>query len=194
MDTGLAKKKALITGGGTGIGRAIALALAAEGVDVAIASRNPPEQTAREITALGSSGICIRADVSAETGAVGMVREAIERLGGLDIYVNNAAWAWHEPVTKVTSKGWYTTINTNLSACVWACREISKHMIAQAGGSILIVGSTASVCPVTMDAASLARQFLDEHHVHNVLDPTFQQVMDAGFKLAGEIADAHPAS
>jgi hypothetical protein len=44
------------------------------------------------------------------------------------------------------------------------------------------------------DAASLARQFLDEHHVHNVLDPTFQQVMDAGFKLAGEIADAHPTA
>ena len=147
METGLFGKRALITGGGTGIGRAIALALASEGADVAIASRNPSEKTLQEITALGRGAACIKADVSREANVVRMVEETIERLGGLDIYVNNAAAAWHEPVTKVTSEGWHNTINTNLSSCVWACREISKHMIAQGGGNILIVGSTASTCP-----------------------------------------------
>lgn len=145
MDTGLANNKALITGGGSGIGRGIALALAAEGVHVAVASRNPSEETIGEIESFGVRAVRIRTDVSREPEVVRMVKEAIKGLGGLDLYVNNAAWTWHEPATRVTSEAWYNTINTNLSACVWACREVAKQMVAQRHGSILIVGSTASL-------------------------------------------------
>lgn len=148
METGLKGKRALITGGGTGIGRAIALALGKEGVDVAVASRDPDPRTIEEIASLGVRGMAIRADVSEEEQVVRMVKEAIEGLGGLDVYVNNSAGHWDEPVTKVTSEGWFNSINTNLSACIWACREVGRHFIAQGQGSILIVGSTCVYTPL----------------------------------------------
>lgn len=153
METGLAGKKALITGGGSGIGRGIALALAGEGVDVAVASRNPAEETIREIEALGVRAVRIEADVSRESDVVRMVETAIREMGRLDLYVNNAAWAWHESATRVTSEAWYNTINTNLSACVWACREVARHMVARRRGSILIIGSTTSLSAQPMETS-----------------------------------------
>jgi NAD(P)-dependent dehydrogenase (short-subunit alcohol dehydrogenase family) len=143
MDSGLRGKTALVTGGGSGIGRAIALALAAEGVHVAIASRNPDPKTAAEIEARGVRALRLEADVSDESQVVSMVRQAIDSFGHLDLYVNNAACAWHQPITRITTEAWLNTINTNLSSCVWACRDVCKHMIERSQGSILIVGSTA---------------------------------------------------
>jgi len=153
MDSGLRGKKVLITGGGTGIGRGIALALAKEGVNIAIASRNPSEETIEEIKSLKVKALCLCVDVSDETQVIKMVREVIGGFGGLDIYINNAAGAWHQSVTKISEESWFKTINTNLSACVWACREVSKHMIAQGSGSILIIGSTALFTPLYKEAS-----------------------------------------
>lgn len=143
MDTGLAGKTALVTGGSSGIGQSIALALAAEGVDVAIASRSPDPDTIRQIEAFGVRGLRLVADVRYEAQVLNMVRQVIDGFGHLDLYVNNAAWAWHQPVTRITSEAWFDTINTNLSSCMWACREVCKQMIARRQGSILIVGSGA---------------------------------------------------
>ena len=151
MDAELKGKRVLITGGATGIGRGIALALAAEGVDVAIASRNPSPDTVAEIEARGVRAQRIVADVSREEEVVRMVREAIDGLGGLDLYVNNVAAHWDEPVTKVTGEGWLNSINTNLSACVFGCREVSRHFIEQGSGSILIIGSTAAHAPLATE-------------------------------------------
>ena len=142
MDTGLKDKIALVTGGGSGIGRGIALALAQEGVHVAVASRNPDPRTIEEIESRGVRALRLCVDVSEEDQVVRMVRETMEGLGGLDLYVNNAAGHWDEPATKLTTEGWMNSINTNLSACVWACREAARHFIAQGHGSIVIVGST----------------------------------------------------
>jgi NAD(P)-dependent dehydrogenase (short-subunit alcohol dehydrogenase family) len=143
METGLKGKNALVTGAGTGIGRAIALALAKEGVNVAVASRNPPPDTLDEIREHGVDAVEIRTDVSEERQVVSMVDRAVDHFGHLDLFVNNAAGAWHEPVTKITSEAWRRTIDTNLSACVFACREVGRHMTARGQGAILIVGSTA---------------------------------------------------
>ncbi len=143
MECGLRGKNALITGGGSGIGRAIALALANEGVNIAVASNQPADQTIREIKSHGVRATIITADVSIEADVRRMVNEAVSELGSIDLYVNNAAIAAHQPVTQISSDAWYKTLNTNLSACVWACREICKHMIATGGGGILIIGSTA---------------------------------------------------
>ena len=144
MDSGLSGKSALITGGGSGIGRAIALALAREGVNIAIASNRADEAGALgEIKTHGGKTLHIPADVSCEGDVTRMVEETIRALGGLDLYVNNAAIAVHEPITRLTSEAWRKTIDTNLSSCVWACREVCRHMIARGGGGILIVGSTA---------------------------------------------------
>lgn len=148
LDTGLQGKKALITGGGTGIGRAIALALAKEGVSVAVASRNPNPQVIEEIESHGVKALRLVADVSQENQVVDMVGQAIDGLGGVDLYINNSAAHWDEPVTKLTSEGWINSIHTNLSACVWACRELSSHFISQGCGSILIIGSVATWNPL----------------------------------------------
>jgi NAD(P)-dependent dehydrogenase (short-subunit alcohol dehydrogenase family) len=151
MDTDLNGKRALITGGATGIGRGIALALADEGVDVAIASRNPSTDTIAEIESRGVRALRIVADVSQEQQVVRMVQEAIEGLGGLDLYVNNVAAHWDEPVTKVTGEGWLNSINTNLSACVFGCREVARHFIKEESGCILIIGSTAAHAPLATE-------------------------------------------
>lgn len=148
LDLGLKGKKALVTGGGTGIGRAIAVALAREGVDVAIASRNPDPEAVKEIESYGVKGLRLVIDVSKEDQVAKMVKDTISGLGGLDLYVNNSAAHWDEPVTKVTSDGWVNSLHTNLSACVWACRDISRHFIDQGHGSILIIGSVATGHPL----------------------------------------------
>ena len=148
LDLGLKGKKALVTGGGTGIGRAIALALAGEGADVAIASRNPSPEVTQEVESRGVRGLRLVADVSKEDQVVKMVKDTIDGLGGLDLYINNSAAHWDEPVTQVTAEGWVNSIHTNLSACVWACREISRHFIAQGHGSVLIIGSCATWNPL----------------------------------------------
>lgn len=148
MDTGLKGKNALITGGSTGIGFGIAKALAAEGVNLAVASRNPVDEAIEELKNKGVDAFSIKADVSEEKQVVNMVKTAIGKFGHLDLYINNSAWTWHEPITKLTTEAWMNTINTNLSACVWACREVSRHMIKRKQGSLLIVGSTAAFHPL----------------------------------------------
>jgi len=153
MDAGLEGKIALVTGGGSGIGRAIALSLAGEGVHIAVASRNPDRKTLREIKSTGVQTLRLQADVSKEEQVMAMVKQTIDGLGGLDLYINNAAAHWDEPVSKLTTQGWLSTIHTNLSACVWACREVARRFISQGHGSILIVGSTCTHAPLYKEAS-----------------------------------------
>lgn len=147
MDSGLRGKTALITGGSSGIGFGIARALACEGVSLAVASRNPDAAALEELRRTGVRVTGIPTDVSREEQVQAMVRRAIEEFGHLDLYVNNAAWTWHQPVTRLDTQSWMNTLNTNLSSCVWACREVARHMIECRQGSILIIGSTATYTP-----------------------------------------------
>lgn len=147
LETDLAGRRALITGGLRGIGLAIARAFAAEHVKLAIADSEPDPGALGILKSLSGDVLAITADVSKETEVVEMVSQAVARLGGIDIFVNNAGLAVHQPVTKITHEAFYKTVDSNLAACVWACREIAKRMIAQRSGSVLIVGSTVRVCP-----------------------------------------------
>jgi NAD(P)-dependent dehydrogenase (short-subunit alcohol dehydrogenase family) len=153
MKTGLEGKTALITGGSSGIGQGIALALAEAGVRLAIASRNPDPDFVRQLQHMRTQCVRIAADVSQEAGAVRMVQEAIQALGGLDYYINNVAWTWHQPITRLQSVAGYNTLNTNLSAAMWATREASGHMIARGTGGMLIIGSTARFNPAYGETA-----------------------------------------
>lgn len=143
MDAGIKGMKALITGGSTGIGRGIALALAQEGVDIAIASRNPDLSIKSEVEAFGVKCLLLKADVSQEDQVIGMVEQATAGLGGLDFYINNAAAHWDEWAMKLTLNSWMNSIQTNLTACAMGCREAGRRFIAQGHGTILIIGSTA---------------------------------------------------
>lgn len=143
MDAGIHGKVALITGGSTGIGRGIALALAQEGANVAIASRNPDTRIKGEIEGLGRSCLLIQADISQEAQIIRMFNETVAGLGGLDFYVNNAAAHWDEWSLQLTSEAWMNSIQTNLTSCALGCREAGRRFITQGHGSILIIGSTA---------------------------------------------------
>jgi 3-oxoacyl-[acyl-carrier protein] reductase len=153
MDPDLRGTAALITGGASGIGLAIARALAREGVNLAIASRTPEPKVLEELQDLGVQVHAVPTDVRVEGQVNAMVAQAIEVFGHVDLYVNNAASTWHQPITQVTTEAWMNTINTNLTACLWACREVCRHMVARRRGSILIVGSTAQFNQAHREAA-----------------------------------------
>lgn len=153
MDTGLAGKTALITAGATGIGFGIAKALAAEGVDLAIGSLDLDNANLDELRAMGVRVHAFHCDVRQETQVVEMIDGTIRHYGQLDLYINNAAWTWHQPVTKLDTESLLNTLQTNLFACVWACREVAKHMIQRGTGSILIIGSTAMLNPLFQETA-----------------------------------------
>ena len=147
MDLEISGKNCLITGGSSGIGFGIAKVLAEEGVNLAIASRTPDPKAIEELKGYGVNVISVSADVSVEENAVRMVEESIQGLGHLDFYVNNAAWTWHEPITKLTSESWHSTINTNLSGAVFACRTAARHMIQRGQGAFVIISSTSKYTP-----------------------------------------------
>lgn len=153
MDLQLKGKTALVTGGSSGIGKGIALALAEEGVNLAIASRNPDLEALEEIRSKGVEVVRIAVDVSKEEEVIRMVNEAISALGDLDFYINNAAWTWHQPITKMDSEAWYKTLNTNLSSAMWATREVSKYMIPRKRGDIIIIGSTSRFFPAYQETS-----------------------------------------
>jgi len=165
MDPGLRGQRALVTGGGSGIGRAIGLALAAQGVHVAICGRRARPEVVSELRALGVTGVGLQADVSLENEVVRVVDEAAAALGGLDLYVNVAAGTWHESLTRMTAPSWEQTLATNVSACVWGCREVAKLFIAQGHGSILAVGSTALVSAQPLETAYRASKAALKAHV-----------------------------
>lgn len=153
IDAGLRGRKALVTGGASGIGRAIAVGLAEAGAEVVIGDKGDATAALGDLEQAGVAGHALAVDVSSESGAVGMVRDAIDLLGGLDLFVNCAAGFWAASVTQLTSETWYRTIDTNLSACVWAGREVARHMLDRRSGAILVVGSTVVVAPSYWGAA-----------------------------------------
>jgi glucose 1-dehydrogenase len=153
MDPFLQGKKALVTGGASGIGRAITLELGNAGVEVAIADKAAADAVVSELGRRGVTGHHVLVDVSTEAGVRQMVNQALEALGAIDLFVNCAAGFWPESVTRLSSEHWYRTLDTNLSACVWAAREVARHMIPREAGSILIVGSTVVVAPSYWGAA-----------------------------------------
>jgi len=148
MDSELAGKSVLVTGGTSGIGLAIAMELAAEGVRVAVASREAemlPNAVADELRT--KQIVAIRADVSREEDVCRMVERAEKEFGYIDLYVNNAAIAQHQPITKLDSDSFRRVLDTNLAACIWASREVAKRMIPRKKGAILVVGSTSMYTP-----------------------------------------------
>ncbi len=151
MGMKLEGKVALITGGGTGIGRASALALAREGVHLAInysRSQTEAEKTAADVKALGPSAITIQADVSQDTAAREMVRKTVDALGRIDILVNNAGFTKKialSDLESVTEEVWDKTLAVNLKGVFFCCRAAAPYMKKQGDGSIINIASIAGI-------------------------------------------------
>ena len=146
----LSGRKALITGGDSGMGRAAAIAYAREGADVAINYLLDEEPDAREVIKLieaeGRKAIAIPGDIREETFCLKLVEEAVNGLGGLDILVNNAARQQaNESILDITSEQFDWTMKTNIYATFWITKAALPHM--QAGSTIICTTSEQAYDP-----------------------------------------------
>jgi len=146
----LTGRKALITGGDSGIGRAAAIAYAREGADVAIGYLPPEEPDAREVIALiraaGRKAVAIPGDIRDEAFCKKLVETAVRELGGLDILVNNAARQQNNAsILDITSEQFDWTIKTNVYAVFWITKAAIPHMAA--GSAIINTSSQTAYDP-----------------------------------------------
>ena len=143
----LIERVAIVTGAGSGIGRAIARAFASEGADVVLVGRriDPLEETATMVRALGPRALAVAADVSRESDVGGMVRRAIDEFGRIDVLVNNAASPGiDQPVASMTLENWNATLATTLTGPMLCAREcLSRSMLPRRNGAIVNVAATS---------------------------------------------------
>ncbi len=147
-------KVAIVTGAGSGgpkagvgIGQAISMAFAREGASVVLLDRDSEraDATMKGIEATGGSAVPFVGDITNSTDCQRAVQVAVDRYGGLDILVNNAAVAMHKPITE-TDEGLYDeTLDVNLKGTFLACKQAIPAMIARGGGSIVNIGSVAGI-------------------------------------------------
>ena len=150
MQMVLKDKVALITGAGRGIGRAIALAFAAEGARVACTGRNTErlEQVVDEIRAAGGEAESFVLDVNSEEDAARVVDQVKQIWGRIDILVNNAGViTYHTPVWATTVEQWDEVMNTNLRGMFLASRAVIPHMMERQQGVIINIGSSSGRLP-----------------------------------------------
>lgn len=183
-------RTALVTGGGSGIGRATAVALAAEGARVVVSGRRdaPLARTVAEIRAAGGQALAVPADVTVEHGPAGvgeLVAETVDRYGALDLAVNAAGVPSWGLVADMPSSAWERTLDVNLSG-TWLCM---KHelawMVKQGQGVIVNVGSrigahmrvshqsayAASKAAVSVLTRSAAREYIRQGVRINCVSP-----------------------
>ncbi len=143
----LTNKIALITGGGRGLGRAIALAYADAGADVAVASRSLDqlEEVAQTIRAKGRRALAIETDVTDSEAVAKLVAATRKEFGRIDILVNSAGVGWAERLVDVSDGTFDWILKTNLYGTFYCCREVAKVMIEQRSGSIINIASVAGV-------------------------------------------------
>ncbi len=141
----LKNKVAIVTGGGRGIGLAIALAFAREGAHVAICDVNASLlDTARaEIEALGGRGLALRADVADKAQVSRMVGDVLRELGTIDILVNNAGIYEVLPIEEITEEQWERTLAVNLKGVFLCSQAVMGHMKRQRSGRIVNMASVA---------------------------------------------------
>ncbi|MCK9857768.1 SDR family NAD(P)-dependent oxidoreductase [Paenibacillus sp. ATY16] len=145
----LKHKTALVTGGGTGIGRATSLALASKGAAVAVnysRSAREAEETVQLIQSLGGKAMAIRADVSKDQEVKDMVETIVQRFGSLDLLVNNASITRHIPfpdLDAATGEVWDELFDVNVKGMFYCARAAAPHMKKQGRGAVVNIGSIA---------------------------------------------------
>ncbi|MBI4594894.1 MAG: SDR family NAD(P)-dependent oxidoreductase [Candidatus Tectomicrobia bacterium] len=139
-------KVAIVTGGGTGLGKYMSLTLAQAGADMVIAARrvNLIEETAEEVRKIGRKALSIPTDVTDPSQVKHLIEKSIGDMGKVDILINNAGIVRGErekPIWEITDEEWFMGINTNLTGTFYCCRAIAKHMVDRQSGKIINLGS-----------------------------------------------------
>jgi NAD(P)-dependent dehydrogenase (short-subunit alcohol dehydrogenase family) len=143
----LAGKSAIVTGGGTGLGRQMAEGLAEAGASIVLCARKLErcEQAAAELSELGVRAIAIRCDVREQAEIEDVVRFTRGELGSVDILVNNAGHSWGAAPEDVPLEGWQKVIDVNLTGAFLFARAAGHVMIEQGGGKIVNIASIAGL-------------------------------------------------
>jgi len=143
----LKNKKAIITGGGRGLGKATAIAFAKEGIDVAITGRNEKnlKETVAELEAFGIKAIYSVFDIGNYESVKNSIKNIVDSLGSVDILVNNAGIAAFGSLEEMEVITWSEIIQTNLMGMYYVTKEILPYLIAQNEGDIINVSSTAGL-------------------------------------------------
>jgi gluconate 5-dehydrogenase len=199
----LTNKKALVTGGGRGLGRAIAIGLAQHGADVAITSRTVAEleETAEAVRAVGRECLVVPGDASSKSEIDRVVGEVAGGLGRIDILVNNAGVDAAGPAIDYTEADFDFVLDVNLKAYFFFAQAAAKLMIANGGGAI---ANNSSICGdvaiknisayniskggVNMLTKSLALEWAAHGIRVNAFSPAYMQVVMPG--AAGEHDEA----
>ena len=170
----------IVTGGAKGIGRAIALALAAEGADVAIigkADLASAEKVAKEVEGLGRRGLPLMADVTHKGSVDRMVRDVLDTFGKIDVLVNNAGTNIRGPLEEISEEEWDHVVSVNLKGVFLCSICAGKEMIRSHRGNIInIAGASAHRCyaengafgPSKAAVINLTTQMAVEWAKHNI--------------------------
>ena len=137
----LSGRVAVVTGANTGIGQGIALALANAGADVALVGRTPATETADKVRALGRRAEIVSADLSTIEPVDRVVDETVDKLGRLDILINNAGIIRRADAVEFTEEDWDAVVDTNLKSVFFLCQAAAKRMIPQGSGKIINIAS-----------------------------------------------------
>jgi 3-oxoacyl-[acyl-carrier protein] reductase len=144
MDLKLESKVAIVTGGGRGIGRAIALTLASEGAKVVVnysRSAEAAEAVVAEIVAAGGEALAVQADVASSEQVSALIKATTERFGQVDILVNNAGITRDKLVMRMSEEDWDAVLDTNLKGAFLCAKAVTPLMMKQRSGVIVNVGS-----------------------------------------------------
>jgi len=143
----LTGRHALVTGGGRGIGREIALVLAKAGCDVAVSDIDlqTAQSTADEVTAAGRTGLALQANVAVAADVGGMFEEFLAKFGTIDILVNNAGITRDGLAVRMKEEDWDAVLNVNLKSAFLCCREAARPMMKARGGKIVNIASVVGL-------------------------------------------------
>jgi len=147
IDLNCTSKKALVTGGGRGIGREIALRLAAAGCDVAVSDIDlaAVESVAAEIRALGRESLALKADVSSAADVAAMFSALLASFQRIDILVNNAGITRDTLLMRMKETDWDLVIGVNLKSAFLCCREAARPMMRASTGKIINIASVVGI-------------------------------------------------
>jgi NAD(P)-dependent dehydrogenase (short-subunit alcohol dehydrogenase family) len=149
--------RAVVTGAATGIGAAIAVALARAGADVAFLDLADGSETEAAVRGEGREALALRGDAGEAATHDELAAATVERFGGIDVWVNNAAKLLVKPVVETTDEDWHGLLAANLHGYFYGCRAAARRMIeAGAGGRIVNVSSASDILVVADLGAYIA--------------------------------------
>lgn len=177
----LADKVALVTGASSGIGAAIALALAAAGATVAISARRADrlQSLVRRIEAAGGKALAIPGDMTKEAEAIGAVEETVARLGRIDILINSAGIMQAGGIENAALEEYRRVFDINLFATVYTCKAAVPHMLKQGGGDIVTISSLAG----RKGGPQISAYSASKHAVNSMTDAMRQELGDRNIRV-----------